>query len=94
MRIPSALKTPGTFTALGGIVLILILVAVVAVQLPVPGGGLPSWSYWGFAGGGLLWVWGIAYAIPGRFRRWAIAFAAILTPLLLFATGSLAAQGS
>jgi hypothetical protein len=37
---------------------------------------------------------GIALAIPRQFRRWAIAYAMILTPLVLFATGSLAANAS
>jgi hypothetical protein len=45
------------------------------------------------------WMWpaldlGIALAIPRQFRRWAIAYAMILTPLVLFATGSLAANAS
>ncbi len=94
MRIPSALRTPGALIALVGLLGILILFVVIAVRLPIPSGGLPTWSYWWFAGCGLLWIWGIAYAIPRRFRRWAIAYATILTPLVPLATGSLAANAS
>ena len=94
MRIPSALRTPGALIALVALLGILILFVVLAVRLPIPSGGLPSWSYWWFAGCALLWIWGIAYAIPRRFRRCAIAYATILTLLVLFATGSLAANAS
>jgi hypothetical protein len=93
MRIPSSAKTPGAIVALVGLVSILVLFVVLAVELPVPGGGLPAWSYWWFGASALLWIWGIAWAIPRPFRVWALAYAVLVTPLFVVATAFLAAQG-
>lgn len=97
MQIPVWLKTPGALVAVTGLVSVLVLLGILAFVLPGAGGGLPAWSYWYFAVSALLWVWGIAFAVPRRFRVWTTIYAGvltpvILTPVILVASGMLASQ--